>query len=401
MINEDEGKREKWSETEISVDHPIRKLESVRDPTVFTAGLTTSITGMHCDIAVLDDVVVKENAYTDDGRQKVREQYSLLASIEGTDSKEWVVGTRYHPADLYNDMIAMNLDVFDEDGDVIDSTPLYEILEKQVEDRGDGTGQFIWPRQQREDGKWFGFNTEILEKKKKQYLDRTQFRAQYYNNPNEVGEAVIRREHFQYYDPKYFQRHDGKWYFKGRRVNVFAAVDFAFSLARRADYTSVVVVGVDGEMNYYVLEIDRFKTDKISTYFEHILHLHQKWDFRKLRAEVTQAQATIVNDLKINYIRPHGLALSIDEYRPSRVEGSKEERIEAILQPRYENMQMWHYQTGNIQILEEELLQTHPAHDDVKDALAACVEICVGPTGAVRSFSSVDVPVHNRFGGVW
>ena len=68
MVHPEEGKREKWTEFEFSVDHPKRKAEAVRDPTVFTAGLTTSITGLHCDVAVLDDIVVRENAYTEDGR---------------------------------------------------------------------------------------------------------------------------------------------------------------------------------------------------------------------------------------------------------------------------------------------------------------------------------------------
>ena len=64
MVNPQEGRREKWTAGEISVDHPKRKLEGVRDPTVFTAGLTTSITGLHCDIAVLDDVIVQERMPT-------------------------------------------------------------------------------------------------------------------------------------------------------------------------------------------------------------------------------------------------------------------------------------------------------------------------------------------------
>lgn len=100
MIHPDEGKREKWTNTEIMVDHPLRKAEGVRDSTVFAAGLTTQITGLHCNIAVLDDVVIKENAYTQDGRDKVESQYSLLSSIETTDAQEWIVGTRYHPKDL-------------------------------------------------------------------------------------------------------------------------------------------------------------------------------------------------------------------------------------------------------------------------------------------------------------
>ena len=72
MVNQTEGLREKWTESEFAVDHPLRKHEAVRDPTVFSAGLTTTITGLHCDIAVLDDVVVYENAYTDEGRDKVK-----------------------------------------------------------------------------------------------------------------------------------------------------------------------------------------------------------------------------------------------------------------------------------------------------------------------------------------
>lgn len=54
MVAKEEAKREKWTEKEISVDDPRRRAESIRDPTIFTAGLTTNIVGLHCDIAVLD-----------------------------------------------------------------------------------------------------------------------------------------------------------------------------------------------------------------------------------------------------------------------------------------------------------------------------------------------------------
>ena len=401
MVNYNENDREKWTETEISIDHPLRKAEAIRDPTVFTAGLTTTITGLHFDVAVLDDVVIKENAYTQEGRDKVEQQYSLLASIESTDGREWVVGTRYHPKDLYNSLAEMNVDEYNEEGEIIGGHPLYETFERQVEDRGDGTGQFLWPRQQRYDGKWFGFDINILARKRTQYLDKTQFRAQYYNDPNNADSATINREYFQYYDPKYVRRIDGRWYFKQHRLNVFAAVDFAFSLKRRADFTAIVVVGVDSNHNYYVLDIERFKTDKISDYFEKILKLHQKWDFRKLRAEVTTAQQVIVNDLKHSYIRPHGLALSVEDFKPNRHEGSKEERMEAILQPRYSNRQVFHYQGGNCQILEEELVMVNPPHDDVKDCLASAIDMCVAPSSqAFGNSNVVSFNSHQRFGGV-
>jgi hypothetical protein len=401
MIHLDEGKREKWTNTEISVDHPLRKAEAIRDPTVFTAGLTTGITGMHCDIAVLDDVVVKENAYTEEGREKVRQQYSLLASIEGADSYEWAVGTRYHPNDLYNDMLGMSVEEFDANGEVLSEYKLYEVFERQVENVGDGSGEFLWPRQQRGDGKWFGFDQKILAQKRAKYLDKTQFRAQYYNDPNDAASAPIQRDLFQYYNKNLIQKMNGSVLYNGRRLNVFAAVDFAYSLKNKADYTAIVVVGVDSFNNYYVLDIERFKTDKIKEYFDKILSLHQKWYFRKIRAEVTAAQAIIVKELKDNYIRNFGLALTVDEHRPSRHMGTKEERMFAALNPRYENRQVYHYKGGNCEILEEELVLQNPAHDDVKDALASVMEICVPPSAGAMTVSKKpwEGKVNNRFGG--
>ena len=396
-VHAEEGKRAKWTNSEIALDHPLRVKENIRDPSVFTAGLTTSITGLHCDIAVLDDVVVAENAYNEEGRTKVRTQYSLLSSIEGANAKEWVVGTRYHPKDLYNDMMEMKEDVYDENGDKVDEDSIYEIYERAVENLGDGTGEFLWPRQQRRDGKWFGFDKKILAQKRGKYLDRMQWRAQYYNDPQDPDNERISTSNFQYYDSKFLQLSGGHWAYKGQRLNLVAAIDFAYSTRKAADYTAIVVVGVDGENNVYVLDIDRFKTDQIGEYFKHLLHLHNKWDFRKLAAEVSVAQKAIVQSLKQNYIAPHGLAIKVEEVRPTK---NKEERIEAILAPRYDNLQMYHYRGGNTQVLEEELVMQNPAHDDVVDALATAVEHAVKPARVMRPRTSeTNVIWNSRFGG--
>ena len=414
MVYKEESKREKWTVSEISVDHPLRKKEIVRDPTIFTAGLTTGIVGMHCDIAVLDDVVVDDNAYTEEGRRKVRAQASYLASIAGTEGRQWVVGTRYHPKDLYATMQETVFELYDEEGNVTDSQNLYEVYERQVETSGDGTGEYLWPRMQRYDGKWFGFNQEILAKKKAQYNDPIKFRSQYYNNPNDESTGTISRDSFQYYNKALLRQSNGKWFYKDRRLNIFSAVDFAFSLKKDSDYTCIIVVGIDYQNNYYLLDIDRFKTNKISDYFEHILRLHMKWGFRKIKAEVTVAQRVIVKDLKDNYIRVHGLALAVEEFNPTNKHGSKEERIEATLQPKYSNKQIWHYQGGNCELLEEELVLQKPPHDDIKDALSSVIEMCVAPTTlmlqekfspSLSSSSSYsksyrDYHTNSRFGGI-
>src|SRR6267154_2296411 len=403
MVEREEAKREKWTEREISVDHPRRKEESIRDPSIFTAGLTSNIVGMHCDIAVLDDVVVSNNAYLEDGREKVRDQYSLLSSIETVEAKEWVVGTRYHPKDLYSSLCEMEIVSYDEYGNKKqEENSLFEVREWPVETAGDGTGEYIWPRTQRGDGKWFGFNQEVLDTKRSQYLNKVHFRAQYYNDPHDIDSSPIQRDLFQYYDQNFVSRRDYNWYFKRERLNVVASVDFAYSTGKKSDYTSIVVLGVDGLNNYYILEIDRFRTTKISEYFQHILKLYEKWGFRKIRAEVSVAQKVIVDDLKDNYIRKNGLALAIEEYRPSRWQGSKEERIRATLEPKYSNKQIWHYKSGNCQVLEEELVFNNPAHDDVKDALASVIDFAIKPSSMFSRQKSKESMFHfnPKFGGV-
>lgn len=399
----DKGRRARWTNSEIELDHPRREEEQIRDPSIMTAGLTTNIAGLHFDIAVLDDVVVYDNAYTMIGRKAVETQYSFLASVEGTGAREWVVGTRYHPRDLYGIMQEMIEPTFTDDGQVTGETSIYEVFERQVEDLGDGTGEFLWPRQKRRDGKWFGFDIRELARKRAKYLDKTQFRAQYYNDPTDPDSRPVDISKFQYYDKKFLALDGGIWKYKGKRLNLVASIDFAYSTRKAADFSAIVVIGVDEDNNIYVLDIDRFQTDKISEYFKHLLHLSNKWSFRKLIAETTAAQAAIVKSLKQDYFAPHGLAIKVVEVKPTSHQGSKEERMEAILVPRYDNMQVFHYRGGNCQVLEEELGSYNPQHDDVKDALASAIDGSVKPARSMRRRNTGqmqgNVIFNSRFGG--
>jgi hypothetical protein len=162
MVTKEEAKREKWTEREISVDHPARRAAYIRDPSIFTAGLTTNIVGLHADICVMDDVVVYTNATTELGREKTLQQYGHLSSVESADAKEWIVGTRYHPNDLYSTLLDMELSDYDSLGNPFNTRQLFDYREWPVENVGDGTGEFIWPRTKAPDGKWYGFNAEVL-----------------------------------------------------------------------------------------------------------------------------------------------------------------------------------------------------------------------------------------------
>ena len=399
MINPEEGKREKWAVAEIAVDHPQRKLEGIRDATVKAVGLTSNTTGFHADIVVLDDIVVPGNAYSVDGREKVSNAYSQLASIENPGAQEWVVGTRYHPRDIYDTMINMKEVLYDEDDEVESEEEVYELFQKVVET----DGEFLWTKTTRKDGKKFGFDAKELARIKAKYIDTTQFYAQYYNDPNTTESARINKNNFQYYDKSVLTNEGGDWFIRDRKLNIYAAIDFAFSLRKQADYTALVIVGVDHQANYYILDIDRFKTEKIVDYYQHILKSWEKWGFRKIRAEITVAQQTIVKELKDSYLKPNGIPLSIDEFRPTRHLGDKAQRVGSILEPKYDNLQVWHYKGGNCQTLEEELVMVHPPHDDVKDALSNAMAISIVPKLRAQMNTSNNMKkqmTHSRFGGV-
>lgn len=400
MTNPDEGKREKWTNSEIAVDHPKRKLEGVRDPTLWATGVGATQTGMHSDVVVYDDLVVPENAYTQEGRRLVAAKYSQMASVANPGSLKWVVGTRYHPMDIYKDLQEMTVGVYKDDVYTGKKTPRYETFERQVEDQGDGHGEFIWPRQKRKDGAEFGFNAQVLDEIRNEYLDKSQFRAQYYNDPNDEENAPIKRDSWQHYDKKHLTQAGGSWYFKGSKLNVATAVDFAFSRSKKSDSTAIITVGVDEDHNYFVLDIDLFKTTEINDYFDAIVFAYNKWRMRSIRLETVAAQAAVVRELK-NRIKQEGMVLKIDEYHPTRHEGSKHERIQGILEPRYSNGQMYHYRGGNCQILEEELVSLRPPHDDCKDALAAVIDF-IKPPARSRQRSKVNnvLQFNNRFGGI-
>ena len=285
--------------------------------------------------------------------------------------------------------------------EVKDKKQVYKVFERVVEENG----VFLWPKQYRDTDlglKEYGFNWAELSRKKAKYSgDLAQFYAQYYNNPNDMENARLSRDRFQYYDKKNLSSRNGIWYINNRRVNLYSAIDFAYSTAIKADYTCIIVIGMDYQGQIYIIDIDRFKTNKMETYFQAVFNMCSKWEFTRIRAEVTAAQETIAEYIQ-DRAKDIGLSLRVDKHRPTRSQGSKEERISAALEPRYENQEVWHFKGGFTDMLEEELLQANPRHDDLKDCLASAVTGEIKRPRAPRQEYEeqvVQLQAHPRFGG--
>ena len=399
LIRQDEGKRTAWNKTSIIIDHEHRVSEGVVDSTVMTCGLEKTITGKHCKRLILDDVVVPENN-SEQGRRDVNAWAAQAASIMSADSSMLVVGTRYHPRDAYQMMIDMKATypVIGEDGEeTVDEEHMFEISMADVEEDGD----FLWPRQMRKDGKWFGFNDRILARKRAVYEaagEITQFYAQYYNDPNDKTTAPISRDLFQYYDRDNLDYTMGLWSIEGRPLHVYAAIDMATGVAKSNDYTVVIVGGIDTSGNRYVLDIKRFKTAKISDMMRELDEAHRKWQYKKLRIEVVSGFRLVGEDLA-DKLHGRGIRIPIDFYVPPNTE-AKPVRINGILEPLYQSGSIYHYRGGNSMVLEDELVSVAPLNDDTKDAWAMCVDIMQIPRARRPANSRNVIKFHPRWGGV-
>ena len=67
----------------------------------------------------------------------------------------------------------------------------------------------------------------------------------------------------------------------------------------------------------------------------------------------------------------------------------------------YEDHKIFHYRGGNCELLEEELKQLKPAHDDIKNALADAISISVAPRKrSIGTAGEIQLRPLSRFGGI-
>lgn len=401
-----------WTQEEIEVDHPLRREKAVRDPSVYATSVKSTNTGFHFHEVLFDDLVTDENYKSEAEKQEVIDCYKNFAKIATTDSKMKAVGTRYGLDDLYSLLKEMRYDDFDDKGNHLGSKPMWDIFERVVEDspRRTGDGNFIWPRMTMPDGSSYGFDQRQLAKKKAQLSidgDHAQFYAQYYNDPNDVSLHTLSRDMFMYGDSRSLRQENGKWYYKDKLLTLTAACDLAFTdgggrKLRRRDYTAICVIGRDADGYVYVLDIDRFQTDKIEVYYEHIAELHDYWGFREIFVE-TNNGGKIVKSAIEDMIRRNGSVLVVHGVPHTSHQGKKEERIAQALEPLYRQKSVYHFKTRLIRLLEEELILPRPPHDDMKDCLAMAVANSKKPISRGTrqvTIRTTDMPSASRFGGV-
>ena len=392
-----EGCKTLWRSEEFMIDNPLLKTLNSREASVSIGTLNSPKTGHHPTTLMFDDLVVIDrkssypSAHHEEGRRAVREVVASLNNTLPASGRRFAVGTRYHPKDQYQIWMDSTTPEFatNTNGDLVQVgvKKVWKTMTRQVET--DGT--FLWPLQRDAQGREHGMNQQLLAKRRSEELLNTghleQFYAQYYNQCNASDMNSINRDMFRYYERTDLSKDGKAWTlcrngYEPTRLRLSAALDLAFSTSSTADYTAVMVVGLDRENNVYVLDIDQYKTEDFNVHTTKLKALHAKWGFNEIVVEMNGPQKANGPRLQ-NALKKSGVSLAVVPFIPRE---SKQERMTAVLDPKYRLNQVFHPKGAlYLDELEDQLELFKPKHDDLKDALAVAIEFSKLPTGLVRT----------------
>lgn len=333
-INSDEYKT--LFDSQIATDNAAVKSWKINKWWEFSIfGVGGGITGKGGNYMVIDDPYAsRQDAESDTVRRTVSEWYwsTFLSRKQDDKSKQIVIMQRWREDDL-----------------------VWEILERQPDKWTElkipalTNGKSFW--ESRFSPQYF---LEI------QQENPVFFASQYQQDPvNEWG-GDFQKDYFQYY------RLDEAWV-NVKQMEKYLFIDPAISQKQEADYTAIVVIGVNHRNQIYVLEYiqDRLLPDQI---IQEVFRLSRKWNPRKVWVEVVQYQKMLALEIR-KQMNIRNQFFHLEEVRPT---GEKEARIRSILQPRYSNLSVFH--TNTMWELEWELLKfPNWKNDDIIDALSGAV----------------------------
>jgi len=330
-----------------------------KESTVMGAGIESNVVSKHFDIIILDDIVVRENTETIEQIEKVIKRYRDTIDLMETKAQMIMIGTRWVDNDVYSWVLDPQNGQTGQYEKFIRQAMHWEGDLKEALETGNGFRDSLWPDK---------FTREELYKR---FISKGpyEFSCQYLNDPVPDTEATFRKDWFKPYEETDV---------KGDIFNNFLTIDPAISTDKEADYTAMVVTGVDRWGNIYVRDVVRehYTPQQI---IDAIFKLAEMWHPKKIGLEDVAWQKTLSYSMR-DEMRKRGRSLPIVPVRPQS--RSKDERIRG-LQPLYASGKVFHNSSlANTKYLEDELMRFPRArHDDVIDALSYTLDFFVKPKG--------------------
>ena len=328
LVNADD----KWTETQVVVKS---RTEIRKEPTIQVSSVDKSVVSQHYDLIIGDDLVNRENINTKEQRQKVQLYYKDLYDLIEPQGSMVFIGTRWHHDDLYGRIVrdnetSKNFAVFVRTvwADQAARVPLFPLK---------FTPDYI----------------DSLRRDKGPY----EFSSQYMNDPTDDEDADFKRE---------WIRTEPLYKLEAVPLAVYITVDPAMTKSESADYTGVVVNGVDEKGHWRLLRAYRKRLDPAEL-IDEIFFLHGLYAsrFRRLGIEKTAYTVGLRQSIQNEMIQRRRFFDIVEVEHKQRTKGT---RIRGLV-PRFESGRI--VMSEYCQDLVEELLSFPRAeHEDTLDALA-------------------------------
>lgn len=331
--------------------------ETAEESQYFAVGIGGSVTGRRADLGIIDDPVKsREEADSETVREKVWEWYKADFYTRLKPGAAIVlIQTRWHEDDLAGKLLRDA----NEGGEQWETVSLCMEAE-EGDPLGRAPGELLWPE-------WF--TPEMVAQAKR---DARNWLALYQQKPRPDGGGVFKREWVMYYDGSPADVSDS--------TNRYILVDAANEKRPGNDFTSMWVIGLGTDGNYYVLDAVRDKLS-LTERGNMMMQLHRKWRPTQVRYE----RYGMMGD--IQHIK-HLQGLQNYRFEIIEVGGQtpKNDRIKRLV-PLFEHRRVWfpltlhktNY-TGELRdlvsdFIEQELLAFPVAmHDDMLDSMARIEE---------------------------
>jgi predicted phage terminase large subunit-like protein len=231
-------KGDMWHENAINIKG---RYTARKESSVMTTGVDGAITSAHFEIIYCDDLVTLKNSRTAASRDKVMEWFrtTLLPCVIDENTKIRMVGTRYHPEDLYDDLMTR-------DPKFKNSTQIVPALNPET---GESNNPAI-------------FSMEFLQETKDS-MGVIAFDSQYNQDPSGVQGVIFDADDFRYYKNK------------PKNLVIFQGVDLAVEDKSQNDKFAITTIGVDPR-SYKIYLID-YVAKKLSPNKQDEL-IYEKWD---------------------------------------------------------------------------------------------------------------------------
>lgn len=301
----------------------------------YAAGSDGTITGIGCDIMLIDDPIKPTDADSDLVRRKINNNFHDTLESRLNDKRNGaivIIMQRLHDDDLCGHLLNLKDQWLWDDWEVL-SIPA--IAENDDEYRK-AWESFFEAR----------FPIDIL--RQLQSTNKQMFSCQYQQNPVNKESQEFHEEWFRYYDVS------PEWW------RIFTTVDPAFTKNRNSDY-SCIITGKFIEDKMYILEYTVWRLDPWELIDKIIYHIRKRSP-EKIGIEAYQAQTIIWFNLR-NELEKQWLYCSVEDIKQT---GDKESKIRKLI-PLYRNWLIFHKK--EMPELENQLTRFPKSlYDDIVDA---------------------------------